>query len=95
MKLRMRESESGLLNRTIKNPMVQYAGIISYIILLLMRIPLSKVIGDAGVGLFSPAYELFFLITLFTCYSMTGTMSAIVRYRVKREQYKNSEARSP
>lgn len=90
MKLRMRESESGLLNRTIKNPMVQYAGIISYIILLLMRIPLSKVIGDAGVGLFSPAYELFFLITLFTCYSMTGTMSAIVRYRVKREQYKNA-----
>lgn len=90
MKLRMRESDSGLFNRSIKNPMVQYAGIISYIILLVMRIPLSKVIGDAGVGLFSPAFELFFLITLFTCYSMTGAMSAIIRYRVKREQYKNA-----
>ena len=90
MKLRMRESDSGLLSRTIKNPMVQYAGIISYIILLVMRIPLSKVIDDAGVGLFSPAFEIFFLITLFTCYSMTGAVSAIIRYRVKREQYKNA-----
>lgn len=59
MKLRKRDSDSGLFSRSIKNPMVQYAGIISYIILLLMRLTLSKVIGDAGVGLFAPAYEIF------------------------------------
>lgn len=89
MKLRKSES-NGFYNRAIKNPMVQYAGIISYIILLVMRIPLSRMIGAAGVGLFAPAFELFFLITLFTSYSMTGAMSAIIRYRVKREQYKNA-----
>ena len=71
--------------------MVQYAGIISYIILLLMRIPLSKVIGDAGIGLFAPAYEIFFLITIFTSYCMTRTMAGIIRYRVKRDQYKNAK----
>ncbi len=91
MKLRKRDSEDGLLNRSIKNPMVQYAGIISYIILLLMRIPLSKVIGDAGIGLFAPAYEIFFLITIFTSYCMTKTMAGIIRYRVKRDQYKNAK----
>lgn len=91
MKLRKRDPDGGLFNRMIKNPMVQYAGIISYIILLFMRIPLSKVIGDAGVGLFSPAYEIFFLISIFTSYSMTRAMSAIIRYRVRREQYKNAK----
>ena len=71
MKIRKRDSDGGFFNRMIKNPMVQYAGIISYMILLIMRIPLSKAIGDAGVGLFAPAYEIFFLITIFTAYSMT------------------------
>lgn len=70
--------------------MVLTAGIWSYIILLLMRIPLSRVIGDAGMGLFAPAFELFWLITLFTSYSMTKAMTGIVRYRVKREQYKSA-----
>lgn len=93
MKLRKREkSQSGLFNRTIKNPLVQYAGILSYALLLVMRIPLLKVIGDAGMGMFAPAFELFFLITLFTSYSMTGAMSSIIRYRVKREQYKNARS---
>lgn len=91
MKLRKRDSDGGLLNRSIKNPMVQYAGVISYIIFLLMRIPLSKVIGDAGIGLFAPAYEIFFLITIFTSYCMTRAMAGIIRYRVKRDQYKNAK----
>ena len=91
MKLRKRDSNSGLGNRTAKNPIVQYAGILSYIITLIMRIPLARAIGDAGMGLFASAYEIFFLITLFTSYSMTGAMSSIIRYRVKREQYKNAK----
>ena len=91
MKLRKRErTQNGLFNRTIKNPLVQYAGILSYAILLIMRIPLSKTIGDAGVGLCASVFEIFLLITLFTSYSMTGAMSAIIRYRVKREQYKSA-----
>lgn len=92
MKLRRRDkSQSGLVNKTIKNPLVQYAGILSYIIVLAFRIPLSKVIGDAGMGLFAPAFELFMLITMFSAYGMTGAMSAVIRYRVKREQYKNAK----
>lgn len=79
-----------LRNKNLKNQMVLTAGIWSYIILLLMRIPLSRVIGDAGMGLLAPAFELFWLISLFTSYSMSKAMSGIIRYRVKREQYKNA-----
>lgn len=77
-------------NKNLKNQMVLTAGIWSYIILLLMRIPLSRVIGDAGMGLLAPAFELFWLISLFTSYSMSKAMSGIIRYRVKREQYRNA-----
>ncbi len=92
MKLQKRQSSRGSLsNRAGRNPLIQYAGLLSYIILLAMRIPLSKVIGDAGIGLFAPAFEIFFLIALFTSYSMTGAMSGIIRYRVKREQHRNAK----
>lgn len=90
--LRKREkSQSGLFGQTVKNPIIQFAGVLSYAVLLIMRIPLMNVIDDAGVGLFSPAFELFFLITLFTSYGMTSAMSGIIRHRVKREQYRNAK----
>ena len=92
MRLRKREkSRSGSIGRTIRNPLTQSAGILSYAIVLIMRIPLVRVIGDAGVGLFAPAFEIFFLVTLFTSYAMTNALSGIIRHRVKREQYRNAK----
>lgn len=92
MRLRKREnSQGGLFGKAIRNPIVQFAGVLSYAILLVMRIPLMKEIGEAGLGLFAPAFEIFFLITLFTSYSITIAMSGIIRYRVKREQYRNAK----
>ena len=92
MRLRKRErSQGGLLVQTVKNPIIQFAGVLSYAILLIMRIPLMNVIGEAGVGLFAPAFELFFLITLFTSYGMTSAMTGLIRYRVKREQFRNAK----
>ena len=92
MRLRKRERfQGGLISRAVINPLVQFSGVISYAILLVMRIPLMNVIGDAGIGLFAPAFELFFLITLITSYGMTNAISGIIRYRVKREQYRNAK----
>lgn len=76
--------------KNIKNQIVMSAGIISYMILLFMRIPLANIIGDAGMGLFAPAFELFIVITLITSYSMSKSMSGLIRYRVKRERYRNA-----
>lgn len=56
-----------------------------------MRIPLSKLIGDTGMGLFAPAFEIFMLVTFVTSYSMTGALSGMIRYRVKREQHRNAK----
>lgn len=42
--------------KNLNNHIVMSAGIISYMVLLLMRIPLANIIGDAGMGLFAPAF---------------------------------------
>ena len=92
MRLRKKErTGSGAVGRTIRNPLTQFSGEIAYALILCMRIPLSRVIGDAGVGLFAPAFEIFFLVTLFTSYAMTGAVTGVIRYRVRREQYRNAK----
>lgn len=92
MKIRKRENSRGnSAIAAIRAPLIQSAGILSYTILLLMRIPLSKVIGDAGMGLFAPAFEIFVLITFITSYSVSGAMSGAIRYRVKRGQHRNAQ----
>ena len=76
--------------KNLKNRSVLSAGIVSYMLLLFLRIPLSRVIGDEGVGLFAPAFELFLLTTLVISYGMSNAVSGIIRYRVKRERYRNA-----
>ncbi len=77
--------------KTLKNKIVFSAGILSYMILLFMRIPLSRFIGDEGVGLFAPAFEIFLLTTLVTSYGMTRAVAGMIRYRVKRERFRNAK----
>lgn len=76
--------------KNLKNRIVLSAGIVSYMLLLFLRIPLSRFIGDEGVGLFAPAFELFVLTTLITSYGMSNAVSGLIRYRVKRERYRNA-----
>lgn len=76
--------------KNLKNRMILSAGILSCLLLFFMRIPLSRVIGDEGVGLFAPAFELYLLTTLVTSYGMSRAMAGIIRYRVKRERYRNA-----
>lgn len=92
MRIHKRESAagSGRSSREFKNNMAAYAGVITYILSLGIRIPLSRVIGDAGIGLISPAFELFTLISLFFSYGISRTMNGLIRYRVKRDQFKNA-----
>ncbi|MCM1387751.1 MAG: polysaccharide biosynthesis C-terminal domain-containing protein [Bacillus sp. (in: Bacteria)] len=92
MKIQKREnfSAGGKTRKDNKGNIALYAGIITYIISLAMRIPLSGVIGDTGIALFAPAYELFILCTLLFSYGISRTMSGLIRYRMKRAQYRSA-----
>ena len=92
MKIQKKNNLSGGVKdrRDAKSNMTVYAGIITYIISLVMRIPLSRVIGDTGIALFAPAYELFILSALIFSYGISRTMAGLIRYRMKRAQYKSA-----
>lgn len=92
MRLQKRESSSGRekSRRDVKSNITVYAGIITYMISLAIRIPLSRVIGDTGMGLFAPAYELLTLITLLFSYGISRPMTGLLRYRMKRAQYRSA-----
>ena len=64
--------------------------IIAYIICLIIRILLCNLIGDEGVGLFAPAFEIFTLISLIFSHGISRTMAGMIRSRVKREQFKSA-----
>ena len=76
--------------KNLKNRIVLSSGIVSYLLLLFICIPLSRFIGDEGMGLFAPAFEIFLLTTLVTSYSMSHAMAGVILYRVKRERKRNA-----
>lgn len=77
--------------RDTRGNITVYAGIITYIISLAIRMVLVQTIGDAGVALFAPAYEIFFLAAVLFSYGISRTMAGQIRYRVKRAQYRSAK----
>ncbi len=61
---------------------------ISYIIILLGRIPIYHMIGKDGMAYFSLAQEIFLLVGGALFYSMKEGIASLIRYRVRREQFK-------
>lgn len=61
---------------------------ISYIIILLGRIPIYHMIGKDGMAYFSLAQEAFLLVGGVLFYSMKEGIASLIRYRVRREQFK-------
>lgn len=92
MGLRKRETSfgGGKLPKNNRSNIAANAGIVTYMIMLGTRIPLSRMIGDAGIGLLAPAFELYMLTALLFTYGISRTMTGLIRYRVKRGQYKNA-----
>ncbi|MCM1088247.1 MAG: oligosaccharide flippase family protein [Muribaculaceae bacterium] len=82
---------TGRNQKPYKSNMAVSTGILAYILYLILRIPLARVIGDAGVGLSAPAFECIALVTLLFSYGISRTMAGLIRYRVKREQFKSAE----
>ena len=61
---------------------------ISYIIILLGRIPIYHMIGKDGMAYYSLAQEIFLLVGGALFYSMKEGITSLIRYRVRREQFK-------
>lgn len=67
------------------------SGIISSIIGLMYRLPLTRIIGDEGNGYYSAAFNVYTIILLLSSYSLPLAVSKMVSARVATKNYKNAD----
>ena len=67
------------------------AGMISRVIGLLYRSPLTAIIGDEGNGYYSTAYNIYSIVLLISAYSIPSAMSKIISQRLAVHEYRNAQ----
>lgn len=82
-------------NRVQNNYIVQAgilaaAGIISRIIGLLYRGPLTGIIGDEGNGYYTSAYNIYTIILLISSYSIPAAVSKVIAQKLALKEYRNA-----
>ena len=87
MKQKMKVTKTG---RGRRREWMLGAGLIAYLIGLVIRIPLIRIIGDKGLGFFAPSMEIFALISTVLCYGISRAVAILVKYRVKRDMFKSA-----
>ena len=66
------------------------AGIISRIIGLLYRSPLTEVIGELGLGYYQAAYGFYTIILLISSYSIPSAISKVIAQKLALREYRNA-----
>ena len=74
----------------VQGSILAIASIVSRIIGLLYRVPLTAVIGDNGNSYYSCAYEIYSILLLISSYSLPMAVSKLVSARVANGDYKNA-----
>lgn len=73
----------------IQGSILAVASLIVRIIGLLYRIPMTRIIGDEGMGLYSIAYELYGLALILSSYSLPLAVSKLVAAKAINREHKN------
>lgn len=66
------------------------AGIVTRIIGLLYRSPLTAIIGDEGNGYYTAAYNIYTIILLIASYSIPSAISKVISQKLALKEYKNA-----
>ncbi len=77
-------------NFIVQGGILAAAGIISRIIGFVYRIPLQNTIGDAGMGYYSAAFQIYSIMLIISSYSLPVAVSKLVAARAAKGQYRNA-----
>lgn len=86
----MSQKEQRSNNFIVQGGILAVTGIISRIIGLAYRVPLQKTIGDAGMGYYSAAFQIYSIMLIISSYSLPVAVSKLVSARIARGQYRNA-----
>ncbi|MDD2972435.1 MAG: oligosaccharide flippase family protein [Lachnospiraceae bacterium] len=65
-------------------------GVLIQLIALFARIPLTRIIGDEGNGIYAAAFEMYTILLIISVWCMPDALSHMMRVRIARGQYKNA-----
>ncbi len=77
-------------NFIVQGGILAAAGVITRIIGMIYRIPVTNIIGDKGNGYYSAAFYVYNIMLLISSYSLPLAISKVVSARLSKNQYKNA-----
>ncbi|MBR1389874.1 MAG: polysaccharide biosynthesis protein [Lachnospiraceae bacterium] len=86
----MSNQKKGKSDFLVQGSILAAASLISRIIGLIYRIPMTNTIGNAGNSYYSSAYEIYNILLLISAYSLPTAVSKLVSVRIARGQRKNA-----
>jgi len=89
MKLGISEEKQGN-NFVLQAGILAAAGIISRIIGLLYRSPLTAVVGPLGIGYYQAAYSFYTIVLLISSYSIPSAISKVIAQKLAVKEYRNA-----
>lgn len=74
----------------VQGSILATASILARIIGLIYRVPVTRIIGDYGNGLYGFAYEVYSMVLLISSYSLPTAISKLVAARTQQGEHKNA-----
>lgn len=87
----MNKKSSKSSNFIVQGGILAIAGVIARFIGLIYRVPMQRTIGDAGMGYYSAAFQIYSLMLIISSYSLPVAVSKLVAGYTAKEQYKNAK----
>ncbi len=77
-------------NFIVQGGILAITGVISRLIGLLYRMPLQRTIGDAGMGYYSAAFQIYSIMLIISSYSLPTAVSKLVAARTAKGYYNSA-----
>ena len=77
-------------NFVVQGSILATASIVARIIGLIYRVPVTRIIGDYGNGLYGFAFEVYSMVLLISSYSLPTAISKLVAARTHKGEHKNA-----
>lgn len=87
----MGNKNSKSTNFIVQGGILAMAGVIARLIGLIYRVPMQRTIGDAGMGYYSAAFQIYSLMLIISSYSLPVAVSKLIAGYTARGEYKNAK----
>lgn len=88
---KLSERKYSSMKRTIRKDSFIITAGISFIGMMIFRLVMEKQIGDKGMAYFGIANEIYLVFAGTISFGLSEAVSSLVRYRIRREQYKSAQ----